>query len=236
VFVTAALSYAFEADLLVMALAAEGAGLVLVGRRTQMAPMESAGHVFFGFVFTVAAFALFEPNLMDPAIFNSTALARLVVLGLAAMIAFSSKDDPDFFGFHVPLVYGVGAYAGTLGWLAWELSRLAEGQAWVTAAWGVFGVVLVVAGGTERIVRQAGLAAILLAVGKLFIVDLAAVEPVWRMLLFAGFGLVLLTIGYWLDRSETDEDPEPTLNPSSPLAEDDSAGNAFAVAGQPEKV
>jgi uncharacterized membrane protein len=236
VFVTAALSYAFEADLLVMALAAEGAGLVLVGRRTQMAPLESAGHVFFGFVFTVAAFALFEPNLMEPAIFNSTALARLVVLGLAAMIAFSFKDDPDFFGFHVPLVYGVGAYAGTLGWLAWELSRLAEGQAWVTAAWGVFGVVLVVAGGTERIVRQAGLAAILLAVGKLFIVDLAAVEPVWRMLLFAGFGLVLLTIGYWLDRSETDEDPEPTLNPSSPLAEGDSVGNPFAVAGQPEKV
>ncbi len=220
VFTTAALSFAFDADFLVMALAAEGAGLILVGRRTQMAPMETTGHVFFGVVFTVAAFALFEPNLMDPAIFNSPALARLVVLGLAGMIALISKDDPDFFGFHVPLVYSVGAYVGTLGWMAWELSRLLEGQAWVTAAWGVFGVVLVLAGSTERIVRQAGLAAILLAVGKLFIVDLAAVAPVWRMLLFAGFGLVLLAIGYWLDRSETDDGPEPMLDPLSPVTVD----------------
>jgi len=207
VFITAALSFTFETDLLVMALAAEGAGLAWIGRQTRLAPMETAGHVLFGIVFSLAAFALFEPNLVDPVVLNSPALARLVVLGLAAMIAFTFKNDPDFFGFHVPLVYGVGAYAGTLGWMAWELSRLSEGQAWVTAAWGVFGVLLVLAGSTERIVRQAGLAAILLAVGKLFIVDLAAVEPVWRMLLFAGFGLALLAIGYWLDHSETDGGP-----------------------------
>ncbi|MDH3606175.1 MAG: DUF2339 domain-containing protein [Acidimicrobiia bacterium] len=235
VFITAALSFTFEADLLVMALAAEGAGLVWIGRQTRLAPMETTGHILFGLVFAGAALAMFEPNLIDPVVLNSPALARLVIFGLAAMIAYTSKDDPDFFGFHVPLVYSVAAYVGSLGWIAWELSRLSEGQAWVTAAWGVFGVVLVLAGGKERVIRQAGLAAILLAVGKLFIVDLATVAAVWRMLLFAGFGLVLLAIGYWLDRSETDPAPELVTEVPTGPDSDDEVGDPFTL-GLSERV
>jgi uncharacterized membrane protein len=48
-----------------------------------------------------------------------------------------------------------------------------------------------------------------LLVGKLFLVDLAAVETVWRILLFAGFGGLFLLISYyygaWLGLTNEDE-------------------------------
>ena len=45
--------------------------------------------------------------------------------------------------------------------------------------------------------RLVALGTILLVVGKLFLVDLAGLETIWRVLLFICFGGVLLALGYW---------------------------------------
>ncbi|HEX2740415.1 MAG TPA: DUF2339 domain-containing protein, partial [Rubrobacter sp.] len=45
---------------------------------------------------------------------------------------------------------------------------------------------------------RAGMATLFLVVGKLFLVDLAGVEAVWRILLFLGFGGLFLVLGYYL--------------------------------------
>ena len=37
----------------------------------------------------------------------------------------------------------------------------------------------------------------LLVVGKLFVVDLAEVESIWRILLFLGFGGIFLVLSYY---------------------------------------
>ena len=50
----------------------------------------------------------------------------------------------------------------------------------------------------NRALRNTGLATLFLTVGKLLIVDLARVDPLWRILLFLAFGSVLLGLGYWL--------------------------------------
>jgi uncharacterized membrane protein len=42
------------------------------------------------------------------------------------------------------------------------------------------------------------MATLFLVVGKLFLVDLAGVEAVWRILLFLGFGGLFLVLGYYL--------------------------------------
>ncbi|MCZ6916991.1 MAG: DUF2339 domain-containing protein [Gemmatimonadetes bacterium] len=45
--------------------------------------------------------------------------------------------------------------------------------------------------------RGAGVATLMLVVGKLFLVDLARVEAIVRILLFLGFGGVFLTLSYF---------------------------------------
>jgi len=57
---------------------------------------------------------------------------------------------------------------------------------------------------------RVGLATLLVAVGKLFIVDLAIVDPIWRILLFIGFGAGLLAVAFWLN-SDTEEKKNPTI-------------------------
>jgi uncharacterized membrane protein len=43
-----------------------------------------------------------------------------------------------------------------------------------------------------------GLVTLFVVVGKLFLVDLAWVGAVWRILLFLGFGVVFLLLSYYL--------------------------------------
>ena len=40
----------------------------------------------------------------------------------------------------------------------------------------------------------------LLVVGRLFVVDLAGVETIWRVMLFLACGLLFLYTSYWLQR------------------------------------
>lgn len=82
--------------------------------------------------------------------------------------------------------------------LARELSPLFEGAS-VTASWGLYAAGLLVAGlssGRARLARW-GTATLLLGVGKLFLVDLAAVGTGPRVLLFLGFGALFLILSYY---------------------------------------
>jgi uncharacterized membrane protein len=86
-----------------------------------------------------------------------------------------------------------------LGWLWHELSRLPAGHAWVTVSWGLHGMVLLVAGFrmNHTGLRQMALATFAAVVVKLFIVDLAQLEPIWRILLFLGFGGAFMALSYY---------------------------------------
>lgn len=91
-------------------------------------------------------------------------------------------------------------HAAVLAWLWCGLSELPGGDGLVTVAWGLYAAVLLIAGlrfGHARLVRGA-LATLLLVVGKLFLVDLAEVDAVWRVPLFLGFGDLFLALSYYL--------------------------------------
>ncbi len=45
---------------------------------------------------------------------------------------------------------------------------------------------------------RGGMATLFVVVGKLFLVDLSEVEPVWRVVLFLGFGGLFLALSYYL--------------------------------------
>ncbi len=69
----------------------------------------------------------------------------------------------------------------------------------MSIAWGGYGIGLLVLGLRRDLarVRQVGLVTLVLLVAKLFLVDLSQLEPIWRVLLFMGFGGLFLVLSYY---------------------------------------
>ena len=69
-------------------------------------------------------------------------------------------------------------------------------------AWGVYALVLLLLGTHRRVpaLRQASLAILVLAVGKVFLHDLAHLEGLWRVASLAGLALSLLAVSLLYQR------------------------------------
>ncbi|MCA9920266.1 MAG: DUF2339 domain-containing protein [Anaerolineales bacterium] len=85
-----------------------------------------------------------------------------------------------------------------LNWFWREFDQL-SGQGIVTLVWGVYALILLAISLRYQSyqLRLVALGTLFLLVGKLFLVDLATVETIWRILLFAGFGGLFLFLSYY---------------------------------------
>jgi len=127
------------------------------------------------------------------------------ITGLAAAVAASSLIAQA----RIRFLYRLGAHLLVLVWLAEHFSVVSDGSEWVTVAWGVYGAALLLAAieaGRRRgayLVRAQALAAsaLGLAVLKLLLVDLAQVSSLVRIPLFLGFGLALIAVSAFFQRS-----------------------------------
>jgi len=79
-------------------------------------------------------------------------------------------------------------------------------------AWVVFGGVLLVAGVFTRLdtLRYGSLAVLLLAVGKVFLIDTANLDNLYRVFSFFGLGVTLLGLGYLYQRLVFKRPEQPT--------------------------
>lgn len=210
-------------DWVLVGLAALATGLVIAGHRGGPRRLADAGHLLFvtTAVMTVGMTAIVTGGTRV----LSQLVPGLIVLASGALIGWFVRSTSDR---DLSPVYLGGAYLGALAWLAVEFPRLgADGLAWVTAGWSIIGVAAIVIGRlvASRITVGAGFAAVGLALGKLFFVDLAEASPIVRIALFSGVGLLLVAGGYWLgdwslDDTEPDEaDPHQTISdPTAPHA------------------
>jgi len=109
-------------------------------------------------------------------------------------------------------LYLFAAYLGLLVWTARELYPFEQGQALMSFAFGIQGTAVLVAGFlTDRpILQKTGVATLLLVVAKVLLVDLAAVEPIWRVLLLFVFGGLFLLLSKFVQ----DRKPSPQEEPS----------------------
>jgi uncharacterized membrane protein len=125
-------------------------------------------------------------------------VAELVVLGSSAIISKTLIADP-----------AERKQGAVLAGLTYLTSLMVIVQVlepiWpplVTATYAVFGAVLLVMSkrrGGQRLLRQLGGVTMLIVVARLFFVDLASVETIWRVLLFLVIGGVFLFAGYRLN-------------------------------------
>ncbi|MDX1489550.1 MAG: DUF2339 domain-containing protein, partial [Acidiferrobacterales bacterium] len=148
------------------------------------------------FLFFALALALLQRttgmSAQWPPLVNPASLADLFVIVVAAAISAIVEDR------RAKHAYRFGAYVAFLLWFWRDLAPLDDGQAYVSIAWGAIAVALVVAGWrTDRdLVRQTGLATLGVVVLKMFAVDLSELDPLWRIVLFIGFGGLLLIVSY----------------------------------------
>jgi uncharacterized membrane protein len=197
-FLTLAFIQLLDGNALLLTLAVEAAALHLLSRRLSDRALLVGGH----FLFAVVGLWLVERltgNVDAGALgiqptFDTSAITDLAVLGTA--LGASTLLRPQA----ASLVYRICVHAAFLGWLWRELSLLSDGDAYVTVAWGLYTVALLVAGLllTQSRLVIVGMGTLLLVVAKLLLVDLISLDAVWRILLFLGFGGVFLVLSYYL--------------------------------------
>ena len=199
-----------------VALALYAAGLHLLSRRRPEWGTVGGAHALAAFVglWLVARLASFisSPATPEMAVFNSGGLTDL---GVIVLLLASSW----FVGSHgTATVYRVATHAALLSWFCRELTLLSGStDAYVTLAWGLTGAAMFVAGlrRDHAYLIKGGVATLFLVVAKLFLWDLAGLDPLWRVLLFLGFGGLFLLLSYHLRNLWNPREGGDGLEPSA---------------------
>ncbi len=130
-----------------------------------------------------------------PVLINPRALVDAVIIGIMVFCSFRA-------GHFFSVLYWLAAQLLLLMWLTRELDGLPQGTAWITGSWGLYAVLLLVFAVTRgsSLLRRTGVTLVIITLFKLFVVDMATVDAVWRIALFLGLGGVFLVISFWLPR------------------------------------
>jgi hypothetical protein len=130
-------------------------------------------------------------------------LADLALLAVALISSYLFRSRRAVLG------YRFFVHVGLMGWLWRGLAPYDGGQGLASIAWGAYGLALLLVALRRRVplLEKTAIATLLAVVAKLFIVDLSALHPLFRVLLFLGFGGVFLFLSYalqawWKDARE----------------------------------
>jgi uncharacterized membrane protein len=187
----------FEEDVVVVLWSVEATALHLLARRRApggevvsdppIVSVDMTAHILYAVVGVWMLNRLVELGPPEHSVLNVQAVADAAVIA-AALVAATAVH---------PIIarwYRLAAHAAILGWLARELSPLPVGDGIVTASWGLYALALLLFVPPARTIA---LGTLFLATGKLVVHDLSQVEPIWRILLFLGFGGVFLAVSYY---------------------------------------
>ena len=190
---TIAFCLLLEGETLFFTLAAEATVLHFISRRLDDRGTSLSAHLLSAGIVLVLAGRLLSMEVEGTPIFTSSALTNLAVIAavLGSSIALRTPGER--------LTYRLAFHVALLGWFLRELSALEGGQGYVSIVWGVYAILLLVVGLRRNLdqLRMAAMGTLLLVVGKLFMVDLAKLEAIWRILLFLGFGSSFLALSYF---------------------------------------
>ena len=95
--------------------------------------------------------------------------------------------------------YRVIAHIAMLWWLHYVISPISNGEAYVSLAWLLYAMILLIVSlrmDYEK-VQQTAMSTLLLLVIKLFLIDLSELETIWRIIVFILAGIVFLILSYY---------------------------------------
>jgi uncharacterized membrane protein len=182
---------ALDGNAVMAGLALQALGLhMLAGRAHGGLGLRWAAHKAYTFAGAWLLYRLVDD--MGAGLGNAATAVVVLACGLGA--SYLVRRRPEM------LAYRYFAHVALLGFLWRELARVDGGEGFATVAWGAYALGLLLFGmSRERaLVEKTALATLLVVVAKLFLVDLAALEAIYRILLFLGFGAVFLFFSYAL--------------------------------------
>lgn len=147
----------------------------------------------------------------DPSAGWANSSTAVVVLACGFAASYLVRRRPEM------LAYRYFVHGALLCFLWRELARMDGGEGFATVAWGAYALGLLLFGMSRArpLVEKTALATLLVVVAKLFMVDLAALEAIYRILLFLGFGGVFLFFSYalqtWLRPRAAEPPPAPRI-------------------------
>ncbi len=145
-----------------------------------------------GFVMVVRLGATFEAGDVTPFVNTASLVSVLMMVALLLVdLRFAEKPYDS--------LIGVGTHILALIWLAFQVQDFEYSLGLISALWAVYAIALLIAGMVfdRSLMRQLGIGTILLTIAKLILVDLENVSTGVRVILFSGFGGVLLAISYF---------------------------------------
>lgn len=187
---TVGLIAALDGPVLLVGLAAQALALHLLAEAGAGHAIRWAAHK----TYTGAAIWLLYQLLFHDRPPAGEALGQLIALacGLAASYRVPRRGPA--------LAYRYFVHFALLGWLWGQLGPLPGGEGLATVAWcgEALGLLVFSLWRSRPLVEKTALGTLLLVVTKLLVVDLAALDPLYRVLLFIGFGGVFLLLSYTL--------------------------------------
>lgn len=218
---TVGLGLALSTEVAWVAIAVQGAGLVVVGRRLQNSVFVLGNAAVLT---TAAAFYALTDGADAWTVDTDLGadLARLgVIAAVGAAVWVSGRLETRQVG-------GLVVLGLVMIWLGSVLVHVPQGQAAVSLSWAVIGVALMIAGAVRKMhqVATVGLVVLAITVGKLLYVDMREVDALWRAGLFLVVGVALMRLGYLLPRwteAAPDESEQPLSSGSMPASASSSA-------------
>lgn len=182
---------ALEGSALLLALAVQALALHWLALRGGGPSIRWMAHKVFIIAATWMLLRLFpvgEPNSA------ARVLADLAVVAVGFVASYLFRSRRGVLG------YRFFVHVALMGWLWRQLAPYQGGEGLATISWGACGLVLLLYGLRQHrpLVEKTAIATLLAVVAKLFLVDLSALHPLFRVLLFLGFGGVFLVLSYSL--------------------------------------
>ncbi|MEO0492105.1 MAG: DUF2339 domain-containing protein [Actinomycetota bacterium] len=199
---TFALGLLVDADIVWLAVAVQGVGLLVLARsldRDWLIVLNAAALLGVTAVFAaIDGIVAWETD--------AATVDDLIRLGLIVALAVAVRlvDDDRLWR-----AGGLGLLGLVMIWLGSVLVHLPEGQAAVSLSWAVIGVAVLVTGATRKLpeLGHVGLAVLGVTVAKLLLVDMAEVDALWRAGLFLVIGLAFLRLGFLLPQWTGADEP-----------------------------
>ena len=202
-----ALAVALDGPALIAAWSVEAVLLALVGRRTKT-PVRGlvAALVFAGAAGVHAVAVEAKPNILAyglesiPTAIAAVALVLVALSGVAWAYA-NVRREIAWVATALSVYLASGLVVGLSGAHYGETTQTS--QLVLSGFWGTLGFAAILAGlvWRKREVRLAGLGLLALTVAKVFIVDFAKLESIWRVGSFLAVGIVLLAGAFAYQRS-----------------------------------
>lgn len=197
---------ALQSEALLVALAAQALALHLLAAYGAGPAIRWLAHRGFTGVGAWVLFRLVENG--DLSVWRVA--ADLAAIGAGFAISYVVRTRGEM------LTYRIWAHIAVLGWVWRQLAQTEGGQGYATMVWGALGLGLLLLAMRQGwpTAERVAIWTLLATVAKLFLVDLERLDPLFRVLLFLGFGAVFLYFSYsmsgaWKPRPEPDPEPRP---------------------------